>query len=98
GVAPRVELAGCCFARLRLGGIEILSRQIARAAPSGLALRFDRRRRDARSERRCSKTAAASTELQSAELRGRASEDRRHERRGAGRSKSVPGSESQAFS
>src|SRR5262249_33810952 len=58
GVAARVELAGRRFASLRLGGIENLSRQIARAAPPGLALRIDRRRRYAGSKRRRSKTAA----------------------------------------
>src|SRR6266545_4532909 len=74
-VAARVELAGRRFARLCLGGIENLPRQIARAASPGLAIRPDRRRRDADSERRCSKSASASTEQQSAELCGRASKD-----------------------
>src|SRR5215475_8754296 len=70
GVAARVELAGRRFARLRLGGIENLPRQIPLVAPPCLALRVDRRRLDAGSERRRSKTAAASTELQSSELCG----------------------------
>src|SRR5262245_245928 len=90
-VAARVELAGRRFARLRLGGVNNLSRQIARAAPSGLVARFDRRRLDADSGRRCSKPAAATTEQQSAELRGRASTDRRYERRRADGSKPAPG-------
>src|SRR5262249_39767693 len=74
---------------------ETTSRQIARATPSGLALRIDRRRRDADSERRRSEPAAASTQKQGAELRGRASNNGHYNRRHAGCSKPVSGRERQ---
>src|SRR5215470_8783733 len=92
-----MELAGRRFARLRLGGVENLSCQIARTASPSMAVRVDRRRRDAGFERRRSKTASATTKLQSAELCDRTSTDRRHKRRRVGRSKSVSGRERQTF-